>query len=271
LEIKDVKRLAQDSTTVNKLQEQLNSANKAIEEARQSVRDTTAQFREDLVGIKSAIRESRGDIEKLRALVRDSVSTRDHAKEMAGIRGELAQLRNRMDERRSEPPEQFPARELDILTSNIAKIGNRAGQVENLQMEFEIFKGRVERMESARQARPSLQNDPKEISPYDQYDDDKHHTGDTLPPRRKRPSSGLDVPSILGSNSAKRAAFSSKSAGNPDTSEGTPSSAGSTIPCGGGVRLTKAGKVDRRAQRGLKRTTTRISNDSKATAARRRG
>lgn len=42
----------------------------------------------------------------------------------------------------------LPSEELDILTSNIKKIGHRASQVETLKMEFQLLKGRVQRMES---------------------------------------------------------------------------------------------------------------------------
>lgn len=255
-EIKEVKQQTQDSTPINRLQEQLDAANKAIEEVRRDMRDANSQFRKGIADVKSGIRENKTGIEELRGLVRDHVSTRDHAKEMASIRGEMNQLRKQMGERRSEPADQFQSRELDILTSNIAKIGNRANQVESLQMEFEIFKGRVERMENARQqGRPSLQNGAQEISPYDQYDDDDgtYYGGDTLSSRRKRPSSGLDTSPMPSPNSTKRTAYPPRLADRTDVSE-IPGSAGSTTLFGSSPRLTKSGKVDKRAQRGSKKS-----------------
>lgn len=42
-------------------------------------------------------------------------------------------------------------KELNILTDNVAPLGDRASQVETLQMQFEILKGhRVERMDNKR-------------------------------------------------------------------------------------------------------------------------
>lgn len=271
-EITDVKRLAQDHTAIKRLEGQLNSANNSIEEVRRNMEDVTTKFRQDLAGVKSEVRENSDGLEGLRALVRDRISTRDHAKEMAAVRGELAQLRKQMDESRSKPPESFPSRELDILTSNISKIGNRASQVESLQMEFEIFKGRIERMEGARQDRPSLHNSPKDVSPYDQYDNDDYRAGDALPTRRKRRSSGPDGSLVPGSNSTKRTAFASQLADTPDkATEWEPNPSSPVIPHPGNARLTKTGKVDKRTQRASARPFISISSDGKTTANRKRG
>lgn len=272
LEIKNVKRVAQDRTAIDQLQERLDSANTTIKDAQRNMGDATTELRQELAHVKSEMRESREGIEKLRALVGDNISARDHAKEMATIRAELGRLRNQVGESRSKPAESFPSRELDILTSSIAKIGNRASQIENLQMKFEIFKGRIERMEGAQQDRPSLQNSTINVSPYDQYDNDEYHAGDALPARKKRRSSGLDGSSIPGSNSTKRTALISHTADKPNASGCTSSSSGSTIPRLGNARLTKAGKVDKRTtQRPSTRSAISVSGDPKTAAGRRKG
>ncbi|KAK1541903.1 hypothetical protein CPAR01_05290 [Colletotrichum paranaense] len=45
--------------------------------------------------------------------------------------------------------QQIPFWELDILTSNMTKIEARASQVETLQMEFDLFKSRIQRLEAS--------------------------------------------------------------------------------------------------------------------------
>ncbi|KAB5530292.1 hypothetical protein GE09DRAFT_387008 [Coniochaeta sp. 2T2.1] len=275
-EIKDVKKQSQDKTTVRRLEEQLGSANNSVEILRHELNDLAAKFETELDGVKATVRRNTKAIDDLKSLVRDRVTARDHAKDMATTRGEIAQLRKQVDERNAKTiPGPFPSRELDILTSNIAKIGNRASLVESLQMEFEIFKGRLERMETAGQATQARQvsvSNADKMSAYDRYDDHDYHQEELRSSRRKRPSSGVDT-SPLPVSSSKRAATSSDPS---DTivatqwSQDAPSSpVAGPRPRGDATRLTKGGKVNTRTQRPARRSLVGLNADDKAHTKRR--
>jgi archaellum component FlaC len=194
-EIRDVKRQAQAQaeearTTTDRLEDRLQSANTSIEGLRRDLGELTANFDTDLGTLKAGLRQNTKDIAELKSF---TLLPRDHAEDMAAVRGEIAQLRKQMDyNNRSPPAGPFPLREIDILTSNISKIGNRANQVEGLQMEFEILKGRVERVEAAAQAQLSSQAHQLTvptamgISIYDRHEDHDVFLEETYPRRRKR-------------------------------------------------------------------------------------
>ncbi|KAL1845222.1 hypothetical protein VTK73DRAFT_855 [Phialemonium thermophilum] len=266
-DLKDVRLLAQDRTAVAELADQMRAAQAAMGEVRKSVDGTVSRMRDDLVDMKSRLHRHTESLDDLRSLVSDCISARDHnEKDVAAIRAELAQLRKQMDEGRTKQSESFPSRELDILTSSIAKIGNRASQVESLQMEFAILKGRVERIENAaRRGRATASQEDDTIvavasSPYDLYpfDDEDGYRVDNKPvaARRKRPSSGLDAAGTAGSSSAaKRAAFTSDFRDDPDGAAEWPPDETKGPPQrsvkakGSSARATKNVRIDRRSKR----------------------
>ncbi len=147
-DVKEVRQLAQDTANVDRLEAQVHSATKVLSEIRRDLGNTTSQLRKDISAVKSDVHQAKRDIDFFGSVVRGGITaSKDHANEIASLRNEIGQLRQQMEEERSNTSKAasrtFPGRELDILTSNIAKIGNRASQVETLQMEFEIMKGRV--------------------------------------------------------------------------------------------------------------------------------
>jgi len=149
-------RKHQDTATLAGLEQTLASTNVVVEDVRQEVDALEDQLKEGLSGTKSELRQQKQLSEELRADLKGRIAVREHNKDITAMRTEIAHVKRQMDEMRSKAVERataapFPAKELDILTSNIAKIGNRASQVETLQMEFEILKGRVERAEASRQ------------------------------------------------------------------------------------------------------------------------
>lgn len=277
-EIKEVKKQSQDRTIVKSLEEQLHSANDAMQTIRQGLHDLAAKFEGEFESVNVGLRQRAKEIEELKSLLKDRVPAREHAKDMASVRGELAKLRKQLDDKNVKQPDPFPSRELDILTSNIAKIGNRASLVESLQMEFEIFKGRVERMEAASQASQARQA-PLSLptaetrSAYDRYDDHNYHQPELRSSHRKRPS-GLDTSPLPDSNS-KRAATSSDLADAITAtrwSENTPSSpAAETTTRSVATRQAKAGKLDTRAPRPGRRSLVDVSVGDKAHQAKRKG
>jgi uncharacterized phage infection (PIP) family protein YhgE len=157
-EVNSAKRNTQESSRASlvALEQGLASTNETLDEVRQEVGTLQTQLTEGLSGSKSELRQQKKTVEELRADLKGRVTARERNKDMAALRAEMAQMKRQMDEMRSKATERptvahFPSKELDILTSNIAKIGKRASQVETLQMEFEILKGRVERAEASRQ------------------------------------------------------------------------------------------------------------------------
>ncbi|KAI0448523.1 hypothetical protein F5B21DRAFT_105281 [Xylaria acuta] len=118
-----------------KHQQQLNLLGTKLENARQDLDDFQASFESARTTAKAALLASKANTEDIVAL----------KAELQHLRQELALERSYKSSTTSPA---FSIREIDILTSNITKIGQRASQVETLQMEFELLKGRVQRMEA---------------------------------------------------------------------------------------------------------------------------
>ncbi|KAI1774000.1 hypothetical protein F4818DRAFT_88453 [Hypoxylon cercidicola] len=83
-------------------------------------------------------------------IISDRLST---SKEVLDLKLELSKLKEELAKERSQKPSSeptFPAREIDILTTNVIKIGAKASQVDPLQMKLELLEERVRRLEKAR-------------------------------------------------------------------------------------------------------------------------
>ena len=174
VDVSQVKREIQNKAPIAGLEKRLESTNSSLENIRQDVSALEERLDQELSGVKSELQRQKKDIDALKTDVRGRASARDHAKDMAALRTEMLQMRRQMDEMRSKTVERaaapFPAKELDILASNIAKIGARASQVETLQMEFDILKGRIERSEASRQTSDDRlvghATEPRNLPPY---------------------------------------------------------------------------------------------------------
>jgi chromosome segregation ATPase len=252
VDISEAKRAAQDKAPLEELEKSLQTTNRTLNEIRQDVSSLEKQVREGITGTKSELRQQKQAIEDLRTDVRNRVTARDQAKDMAALRAEMAQMKRQMDEMRSKAAGRvtaapFPSKELNILTSNIAKLGSRASQVETLQMEFEILKERVERAEASRQS-PINQ-----VRPY-------HGDTEDLPSYpRKRTLPGVGTPSSI-DPTLKRTAFSSSYSEGPSQVYDGPQSPTDeerqeTENGEQNVRTTRAGKK-RGPKRQIKPTTS---------------
>ncbi|KAK0671159.1 hypothetical protein QBC41DRAFT_344828 [Cercophora samala] len=155
------------------LESQLSSINGSLETIQHQAAGLTEEMRKEVSDLKNRLQETIEELDMLRSEINESISADSHARDMAAIRTEIAQLRRELRSVRTGESDRvvpsFPSRELEILTSNIAKIGNRASQVETLQMEFEILKGRVDRAEANREAshsrRVTYPLDPETLLP----------------------------------------------------------------------------------------------------------
>ena len=156
VDIGEARRFTEDNTAFAAVEDQLTSLSSSLGAVRQQVTTMSAQLCRDIPELRSELSRNQHGIEEMKSEIRGSVTATDHAQDVAALRAEMSQLRRELEEQRTKRPDQvetaFPPRELEILTSNIAKIGNRASQVETLQMELEILKGRVGRTEANRQA-----------------------------------------------------------------------------------------------------------------------
>ncbi|KAI1075803.1 hypothetical protein F5B20DRAFT_373895 [Whalleya microplaca] len=171
-ELKQTKKIAQGKPTQTYIDQEILSAKQIITDTRLSLsseledagkehqrRQETLQS--ELDHARQELKEMKEDLDSVRSTARESISTaRAYAKDVISLKAELKQLREEVarDRSRKSPPNDpvFPAREIDILTSSITKIGQRAGHIESLQMEFELLKGRVQRLEART---PTSRND----------------------------------------------------------------------------------------------------------------
>ncbi|KAI1203899.1 hypothetical protein F5X97DRAFT_4887 [Nemania serpens] len=155
-EIREIKRAIQSSVSQNQLEQESLSMKNAIGKV-----DTCLQveFRDNW---------EKCLLEGAHATAKTALAATDVATEETGaLKAEVQHLRRELAAERSYNPSYaspvFASREMDILTSNITKIGHRASQVETLRMEFELLKGRVQRMET--QAPPLTPQQPSHHEP----------------------------------------------------------------------------------------------------------
>ncbi len=173
----------QGVTALAALEHRLDSMNTTLAAAGQQLTALNTRLDEDTGELRAELARIHQDMEELRAEVGHGVSAADHAQDMAALRVEMAQMRRQMDEIRTQGMGRvdtvFPSRELEVLTTSIAKIGSRASQVESLQMELEMLKGRVERAEASKQAADDRR-------PSRPVDSDPPGYSDVFPGTRKR-------------------------------------------------------------------------------------
>ena len=217
-----------------------------------------------------------------------SLSTaRQYSLEVSSMRKELKQLRadltverserqnfeksrQRMEEEQHRPAQSavggFSAHELDILTSRISDIGDRASQVDSLKMEVELIKSRVRRLENNGSSAAELVATPPGLldasSARLESESDGLLDGNTSSPcyrifpgaqKRKRPPVAehedelyeLDLPSaeldLTSDYYSATITGSSSTRGGQDSSPWQSASGHDR-----GVRYTKRGTVDRR-------------------------
>ena len=139
--------------SISRFETQVHSISDAVPALREELKAYSTQSRKDIRRLDSQLSQAKQEIEQLKGINKsDALAVKEHAKELKSLRAEMLTLRDSLDQPSAsqplEKPMGFPRKELDILTDNIARLGNRASQVETLQMQLEILKGRVERVET---------------------------------------------------------------------------------------------------------------------------
>ncbi|KAI0008920.1 hypothetical protein F4779DRAFT_414583 [Xylariaceae sp. FL0662B] len=265
-ELKQARKLSEDKASHTDLEQEIVSTNQTItdmrmllnsklEDANEEHQRRQATHKSELDHAQQNLREVKEELDSARDTARESISTaRAYAKDVVSLKAELKQLREEFAQDRSRKSTQsdpvFPAQEIDILTSNITKIGQRASHIESLQMEFELLKGRVQRLEART---PTLSS---------HSDMDHLHMSSSDPrqgrPRKKRSRSpdpavifNSETPSVTPVAKRQppdRDLFSSSSPINCDSMSSPPSvrTQKPDTEFGDSPRLTKSGAVDKR-------------------------
>jgi uncharacterized coiled-coil DUF342 family protein len=169
-ELEELRRDRSHSMLVSRLEQRFQRANRAVTELRGSVSSTSndaadlrvqlSKAQEKLHRVSEENVQLRNELSENRRLAENSVSVaKGYASEMSSLRNEVRQLQADLDRSRSPPAtaesSSFPFQELDILASSISNIRNRVNQVESLQMELDLFKARVKRLEVGALSTPS--------------------------------------------------------------------------------------------------------------------
>lgn len=253
-QMSDVKRSSQNDAVVARLDQQLQTTDRVVTELRQMIQKSKAEangLRNDLTAAQKEIAEVKRanarlkqDADEAKQVAEEGIATSKlYASEVASLRREITQLRSDLEQEQhthhssvDEDPS-ISSHQLDILASNISKIGNRASQVESLQMEFDLFRTRIQRLE-ARVAsgtpNPSRKDIRASLGDYGDYGSvpepgSQSHYGTAK--RQKRPPIGREEGHIVNSTPPKRVALSSDypslaTAGYVSTSEQQQSSPG---------------------------------------------
>lgn len=149
--------VAKDKDIIEEIEAQVRSINDVIPNMRKNLEVCVAKQQELCEALEHQLPLARQKSEQLQALAQDNASTiKDQAEELTLLRREVSILKEAMNARNTEsqtskgvPSAVFPTRELDILTESIARVATRASLVDMLQMQFEMLKGRVERLEGS--------------------------------------------------------------------------------------------------------------------------
>lgn len=231
-QMSDAKWSSDGDAVVARLDQQLQTTDRVVTELRQIIkksqtetnhlRNELSAAQKEIAEVKRANARLKKDADEAKQVAQEGVATsKMYASEVASLRREMAQLRSELvaqqqDMRHSSVDEDpsISSHQLDILASNISKIGNRASQVESLQMEFDLFRTRIQRLE-ARVAGGTPNPNRKDIrASYAEYDNgsaaegSQSHYGSTTR-NKKRPPLTREDSHIVNSTPPKRVAISS--------------------------------------------------------------
>ncbi|KAL6700496.1 hypothetical protein J3F84DRAFT_122321 [Trichoderma pleuroticola] len=250
-QMSDAKRKGDSEAVIARLDKQLQTTDRVVSELRQIIQKSKMEattLRLDLATAHKEIAEVKRTNERLKEdaaeakqVAQEGIATSKlYASEVASLRREITQLRSELGQENAhhssmdEDPS-ITSHQLDILASNISKIGNRASQVESLQMEFDLFRTRIQRLEARvvggtpNPNRKDVRASRAEYASAAEQDSQSHYGSTT---RKKRPPVTSDENHILNSTPPKRVALSSDypslaTVGYVSTSEHRQSSPGS--------------------------------------------
>ncbi|KAM0471779.1 hypothetical protein ACHAPX_009172 [Trichoderma viride] len=225
-QMSDAKRSSHnDDGVVARLDQQLQTTDRVVTELRQMIQksksDTTGLRSElkaaqkEITDVKKANARLKQEADEAKQVAQEGIATSKlYASEVSSLRREIAQLRSDLaqenDHHHSSAGEDpsISSHQLDILASNISKIGNRASQVESLQMEFDLFRTRIQRLET-RMANGTPNPGRKDVREYGSVTEQGSQSHYGTATRQKRPTMSRDDSLLMNTASAKRVALSS--------------------------------------------------------------
>lgn len=197
--------LATSRSDVDSLREQLSSTQQELQEAKGEldclkgdVNDTKNEVQE----LKDEVDRLRSEIDEPKQAAREGLAmSKEYASEVSSLRREITQLRGEMAKDRAHPrtpseSSSFSSHELDILTSSISKIGKDASQIESVQMQVDLLRHCIRRLEAhIRLTLPATPNQERstrsaDVSP-EQGDENVQPLAKGIK-RQRRPSAGVD-------------------------------------------------------------------------------
>ncbi|UNI15020.1 hypothetical protein JDV02_001593 [Purpureocillium takamizusanense] len=216
----------QDLQGVEGIREQLASTQQDLQESREEVdqlRNDVRDANHELCESKDEVNRLRSEVDETKQVALDGIATsKEYAAEVTSLRRDIKQLRADLARDRAHPPPttsetpSFSSHELDILTSSISKIGNRASQIESLQMEFDLFRTRIQRLEarsSMPSSTPNRGSTVAGVSASPDRDEENMQSCYTDNPRKKRGSTGRTDAPDFDTTPPKRVALSSSDFG----------------------------------------------------------
>ncbi|EFW99528.1 hypothetical protein CMQ_7896 [Grosmannia clavigera kw1407] len=146
---------------LSQVQAQASMLTDALHDTQKRFDIATSQLRKSVGTVKTEIRQLKEQLKSVtKAMPQDSdrntAVIEKQGREIESLRSELAGFGRQMQRHQQERTAgsvahgvpAFGSRELDIITESITRLSGRASQVEPLQMELVILKGRVQRLES---------------------------------------------------------------------------------------------------------------------------
>lgn len=275
----EIKRAIQSLVAQDHLEQQSLSMRNAIEKVDTSLRvefsDRWEKHQQKFDLLESKLESARLNFKEFQILLEGTHATAKTAlaatdvatEEIVALKAEVQHLRRALTVERSYNASSaspvFASREIDILTSNITTIGHRASQVETLRMEFELLKGRVQRVETQTFPVTSQRNHP--TSGLQRRE--PQHSESAKPKRKASYDRSMEddidpsTPSSATLNVRNNhVAWSSPSDAHPAAALDSPppAKASRNAARAGIPKLTRSGAVDKRTlkRRGSKPTTT---------------
>ncbi|KAI0894821.1 hypothetical protein F4806DRAFT_98030 [Annulohypoxylon nitens] len=271
VDVEDVRKTLATKSAYARLDEEVATAKSAVADVRTYLSDELGKWAKkqqrkqeilatDLSTARVELGTLRDELDGTKKTISKKISAEDvYIKEVASLGADLKELRDELAKERSKksPPREpvFPSREIDILTTNITKIGQRANQVEALQMELEILRERVQRMENG--PTPRKQDE----SNMGDRNSDSINSLPKVSGRKRKHSARLKEaslpmsPTISSSKKPTRSLRSNSPLTSHDPLFSSPlvKARGTEAQTPSSPRLTKSGEVDKRCMRRLTR------------------
>ncbi|KAI0409419.1 hypothetical protein F4802DRAFT_604171 [Xylaria palmicola] len=258
-EIREIKDALHPLVAQSHFKQESSSIRNTIAEFRVEFRDKWEMHEQRLNLLESNLESTRRDLKGFQTSLQ---SARETAKAALSASSTNTEEELAMDKTYNPSPASavLAARDIDILTDNITKIGHRASQVESFRMELDLLKGRVQRIEaqtSNSQRHPATNPKRREHQHSYPIDSERRVSVDFGAEDSLNPDIPSAAPKAHTSASASSPTHRPDALLSPQPAKTPRLTAGPGIP-----RFTKSGAVDKRTLK--KRNSKREANTRKA-------